>query len=134
MRLCLAEISAGLLLAEGEMHRRQRKQLTPAFSYRHVKDLVPLFWRFSMHLIRAVEKQRDIATGRVIILPNEWASRGTLDIIGQAGLGRNFNAIDTPEDGLAKAYSSLFELDSIWGTLLRLVEFVVPWWVLQALP
>lgn len=30
----------GILLTEGQEHKNQRKNLTPAFSYRHVKDLL----------------------------------------------------------------------------------------------
>lgn len=34
----------GVLIAEGDEHKRQRKGLMPAFTFRHVKDLYPVFW------------------------------------------------------------------------------------------
>lgn len=34
----------GLLVVEGDVHRRQRKILTPAFSAGHIKSLLPIFW------------------------------------------------------------------------------------------
>ena len=40
-------LGIGILLAEGEEHKMQRKNLMPAFAFRHVKDLYPLFWEKS---------------------------------------------------------------------------------------
>jgi cytochrome P450 len=37
-------LGVGILLAEGDEHKRQRKLLMPAFAFRHVKDLYPIFW------------------------------------------------------------------------------------------
>ena len=36
-------LGVGILLAEGDEHKGQRRALNPAFSFRHVKDLVPVF-------------------------------------------------------------------------------------------
>jgi hypothetical protein len=37
-------LGVGILLAEGDEHKVQRKNLMPAFAYRHVKNLYPVFW------------------------------------------------------------------------------------------
>jgi cytochrome P450 len=37
-------LGIGILLAEGDEHKMQRKHLMPAFAFRHVKDLYPVFW------------------------------------------------------------------------------------------
>ncbi|KAJ5721176.1 Cytochrome monooxygenase FUM15 [Penicillium malachiteum] len=42
----------GILLVEGEEHKVQRKNLMPAFSYRHIKNLYPLFWSKSTEMER----------------------------------------------------------------------------------
>jgi cytochrome P450 len=74
----------GLLTAEGEMHRRQRKVLTPAFATGYVRDIVPVF----------VDKSTDLVSTLLQDLKNQgpegtemfrYLSRTTLDIIGSAG-------------------------------------------------
>src|SRR5271167_3762669 len=100
-------LGIGVLLAEGEEHKTQRKNLMPAFAFRHVKDLYPVFWEKSREAARAittvVESDASKATGledsekttnkkrdTAVIEVGEWASRATLDIIGMAGLGQDF--------------------------------------------
>lgn len=56
----------------------------PAFSFRHVKDLYPVFWAKSLEMVKAIATQVE-ASGAVDVEVNGWASRGTLDIIGLAG-------------------------------------------------
>ncbi|KAH8077247.1 cytochrome P450 [Cristinia sonorae] len=40
----------GILVVEGEDHRRQRKVLTPAFSASHIRSLSPIFWQKAVEL------------------------------------------------------------------------------------
>lgn len=47
----------GILLAEGEVHKVQRKNLLPSFAFRHIKDLYPLFWEKSCDGVRAMTRQ-----------------------------------------------------------------------------
>ena len=56
----------------------------PAFSFRHVIDLHPVFWAKSRELVEAVSAQIE-ASGVADVEVNGWASRATLDIIGLAG-------------------------------------------------
>lgn len=49
-------LGEGLLIAEGDVHRQQRRGLLPAFSYRHVKDLYPVFWDKSREAALALEE------------------------------------------------------------------------------
>lgn len=116
------------------MHKRQRKQLSPAFAFRHIKDLVPVFWPIATSLVRHVEAQIKPGTNKATIQPNEWASLATLDIIGKAGLGKKVDALAQPDKGIAKAYRNLFELDTPMNNFFRLVEFVFPAEFLQSLP
>ena len=48
-------LGVGILLAEGDEHRMQRKNLMPAFSFRHVKDLYPVFWSKSCELVETIQ-------------------------------------------------------------------------------
>jgi cytochrome P450 len=61
--------------------QKQRKDLMPAFAFRHVKNLYPVFWTKSVELVDAVTSES--RTSSVDI--SAWASRAALDIIGVAG-------------------------------------------------
>jgi len=92
-------LGIGILLAEGEEHKMQRKNLMPAFAYRHLKNLIPVFWDKSREAVEAMtshinaggipnselpdfQKRPDIENDAAILEVGEWASRATLDIIG----------------------------------------------------
>ncbi|EXJ80828.1 cytochrome P450 oxidoreductase [Capronia epimyces CBS 606.96] len=89
----------GLLLAEGEEHKIQRKSLVPAFSFRHVKDLYPVFWSKARELTDSLEKEIKKAPAK--------ATRATLDIIGVAGMNHDFDALHDPDNLLNRQYRRL---------------------------
>ena len=105
----------GILIAEGEEHKRQRRHLNPAFKYHHIRDLYPVFWEKSGEMVNVVTKELKNGTagtdtndkGTVLEFDN-WLSRCTLDIIGIAGMGFNFNAIHDPSNELNKLYRTVF--------------------------
>jgi cytochrome P450 len=74
----------GLLTAEGEIHKRQRKVLNPAFATGYIRDIVPIFWAKSTEMVdlmlEAIKSQT--AEGTEVF---KFLSRSTLDIIGAAG-------------------------------------------------
>lgn len=127
----------GLLFAEGDEHRQQRKMLLPAFSHSHIKNLVPTFWGTSRELVEklggvmaATESQNPV------IEMAHWCSLATLDIIGRAGFGYEFRALET-EDGsgseLAQAYKTLFTTTGIAITV-HVAQAFLPGWFLRSLP
>ncbi|KAF2201927.1 cytochrome P450 [Delitschia confertaspora ATCC 74209] len=132
-------LGVGILLAEGDEHRRQRKALMPAFSFRHVKDLYPTFWSKSRELIDAISatikeaKEQGKPDANVIEI-RDWASRVTLDLIGVAGLGVDFNAIRNPENNeLYQTYRKIFSPSKV-ARILQLASEVIPTWILRLLP
>ncbi|KAI0125917.1 cytochrome P450 [Xylariales sp. AK1849] len=144
-------LGVGVLLAEGEQHKMQRRSLMPAFAFRHIKDLYPVFWRISRdavqvmteaitkgaaHPTSAQDSEKAPATGRnksTVIEAGSWASRATLDIIGVAGLGRDFGAIRNPKNELNETYRALFQ-PSKQAQLLALLSIVLPTFVVRNLP
>ncbi|KAK6430844.1 hypothetical protein LTR95_012998 [Oleoguttula sp. CCFEE 5521] len=148
-------LGVGILLAEGDEHKRQRKDLMPAFAYRHVKDLYPVFWSKSNELIECLkvatstpsptqspEKQSPVAVAPTPATPvhapgtidvGHWASRATLDIIGLSGMGRDFNSLADPTNILNKHYQSVFEPGSV-GRALQILGAFLPFWLLSRLP
>ena len=73
----------------------------PAFAFRHVKDLYPVFWAKSCEMVLGMDKalaaQAASADGGAhgVVEVSDWASRTTLDIIGKAGLDQSFDAIQS---------------------------------------
>ncbi|OKL55823.1 hypothetical protein UA08_08812 [Talaromyces atroroseus] len=116
----------GLLLAEGEIHKAQRKDLMPAFSFRHIKDLYPVFWTKSKELAdlldREINSKGSSRTG-VVVMQN-WATRATLDIIGIAGMDHDFDSLRDPDNPLTRQYQRMRQapscLEYIMGSLLSL--------------
>ncbi|KAL3437292.1 cytochrome P450 [Aspergillus tetrazonus] len=129
MRISLARIAGehGILLVEGQEHKRHRKNLMPAFSYRHIKDLYPTFWAKSVEMVKYIEKslqdRRDTGDNTVTVRP--WASRATLDIIGLAGMDRDFGSLADPHNELAAQYHRILEDPPLWLKLLFAAAFVL---------
>jgi hypothetical protein len=89
----------------------------PAFAYRHIKDLYPIFWSKSCELVDAVtatiQSTASFSTDEKsslssVIEVGGWLSRATLDIIGVAGMGQDFNAIRDPNTELNVTYRKVF--------------------------
>ncbi|KAI2635142.1 cytochrome P450 [Xylaria nigripes] len=130
-------LGIGVLLAEGDEHKLQRKNLMPAFAFRHTKDLYPVFWRKTREVVQAMT--RDImadagsqkaasdsgkAPNSAVIEVGNWASRVTLDIIGVAGLGHDFCAIKDHDSELNVTYRQLFAPNNQARFLALLGEFL----------
>lgn len=83
----------------------------PAFSHRHVKDLYPIFWDKSVALAREIEaniKQTADQSSKVFDVA-DWLARSTLDILGAAGLGEEFDTLHNPDNEICRAYRNVFE-------------------------
>jgi cytochrome P450 len=135
----------GLIIVEGDEHKFQRKHLTPAFSFRHIKELYPIFWSKAMELTRCVtaeiyenpaqaKNDEKLTNPQGVVEVNHWANKVTMDIIGVAGLGRHFNALQNSNDELIKNYEELLEPTTEKGMyftasllLPRRLIFALPW-------
>jgi cytochrome P450 len=131
-------LGIGLLFAEGDEHRTQRKNLMPAFSYRHIKDLYPVFWSKSSEMVERMSASLQDAstqdgTSAKIVEVSDWSSRATLDIIGVAGMGRDFEALKNPDNELNKTYKTIFHPPKS-ARYLQLAGMFLPRWFLKSLP
>jgi len=129
VRDSLASMAAGhdgLLTVEGDVHRRQRRILTPAFSSSHIKSLTPIFWAKASELrdiwlqlasgLSTPESHsqytnneattKSPCAARVDALM--WLGRATLDVIGLAGFGYHFNSLTDDDTELANAFRTIF--------------------------
>ncbi|KAK3624133.1 hypothetical protein LTR56_021166 [Elasticomyces elasticus] len=127
-------IGRGLVVAEGSEHREQRKNVTPALSGRVIKDLVPLFWSKGVSLAQTII--REASTNDSVVEITEVASRATLDIIGSAGLGKDFATLENADHELAQSYSLI--MDTKRGGLIKvfLLHQILPFsdWLAPKIP
>lgn len=109
----------------------------PAFAYRHIKDLYPIFWRKAQQVTEAmtseIQKLNLEDQDHITVDVGSWASRVTLDIIGVAGMGHDFNAIEDPKSELNSCYRAIFQ-PSRGGQILNLLGVVLPGWLIRNLP
>ncbi|KHJ32070.1 putative cytochrome p450 [Erysiphe necator] len=147
-------LGVGLLLAEGDEHKIQRRNLLPAFSYRHIKDLYPIFWEKAVEVTEAitfqvkagginfdelpeyqkeVTRETKISETEAVIEISEWASRATLDIIGIAGIGQDFKSIEDSNAPLSQTYRTVFK-PSRQGRYLALLNNFFPGWLVKRIP
>jgi cytochrome P450 len=95
--LCRKFIGTGLITAEGNEHRSLRKDSSPAFSFRRVKDLYPIFWDVSAQFTDGVSRQLAHKESQVVEI-NHWANLATTDIIGKAAMGKDFESLRQGQD------------------------------------
>lgn len=109
----------------------------PAFSYRHVKDLYPVFWAKSAEMANLIEqeiKSRKNPEDNVVQIGN-WASRATLDIVGLAGMDHDFESLRDPDNELNRQYRRFFNDDPKMTRIIVLLGlFAVDLKLLQKLP
>ena len=122
----------GLLMTEGDEHRHQRKEIMPAFSFRHIRELYSVFWSKSIELCEVVKRE-------LLDRPSEsleighFSTQVTLDIIGLAGLGRDIKSLRNNDDELIKNYEEILE-PSNEKAVYFLLHLLFPAWVINALP
>ncbi|KAI0027118.1 cytochrome P450 [Vararia minispora EC-137] len=95
-------LGAGLLVVEGEVHKQQRRVMSPAFGTPQIRALMETFFDKSIQMkdiwlrkLRSGEfemKSGAAQTGKIEVAI--WLSRVTIDIIGLAGFGYDFEALD----------------------------------------
>ncbi|KAH8828331.1 cytochrome P450 [Flagelloscypha sp. PMI_526] len=119
-RLITSLIGEGMLAAEGQMHKRQRRVATPAFSIQNLRALVPIVfhkgaqlaerWKEMIEKSTRVEAKIDVC---------HWVSRATFDVIGLTGFDYDFNAIQDESNELFLAYKEMFEVSVSQGSVFR---------------
>ncbi|KAK7053736.1 cytochrome P450 [Favolaschia claudopus] len=130
LRTVIANIfGQGLLWAEGEDHKRQRKALTPAFSNAAIRRLTEVFYDSGYKLKTHWETMTDNAPAEGAIIDVErWMNRVALDSIGIAGFSHDFKTLDGEYSAVAAAFDSLnFEGQGIISNLAFMLGTAFPW-------
>ncbi|KAF9433424.1 hypothetical protein BGZ76_009482 [Entomortierella beljakovae] len=123
LRMVTGVVGQGLGLVEGDIHRRQRKLMTPAFGLNHVKKLVKCIHGPPTTLAHIWDvKIKESPDSQVEIEVAHQISCAMLDIIGLAGFGYDFQSLTSPSDEFHVAYidlhSSLLAKDAIFNLLI----------------
>lgn len=114
----------------------------PAFSFRHIKDLYPTFWTKSVEMVKAIGQVAQTGAANTgqekgeptpIIEVADWASRVTLDIIGVAGMGQDFGALQDPNTELNKTYRAIFSPNA-QARILGILGFFIPFFIVRMIP
>ncbi|KAJ7645944.1 cytochrome P450 [Mycena polygramma] len=99
----------GILWADGNDHKRHRKVMLPGFGTPEAKALLPLFFSYAAQI---GAKWKDIigatADQSAVLDVTAWASRATLDAIGEAAFDYRFGAMDNADNVVGTAYSNVF--------------------------
>ncbi|KAI1005687.1 hypothetical protein K3495_g2529 [Podosphaera aphanis] len=104
-RVMESVLGHGLVTAEGAEHKHQRKNIAPAFNFRVIKNLYPLLWSKSSEMVNLM---RDEIKTESVVNVEKWAGRTSLDIIGKAGFGSDFDSLANPNTALNAAYRTSF--------------------------
>ncbi|KAF6759987.1 cytochrome-450 hydroxylase [Ephemerocybe angulata] len=135
-KLISSLIGCGMLAAEGQMHKRQRRVATPAFSIQNLRALIPLVFRKGTELrdrwLELAMQQPEKEGIRLDVC--HWVSRATFDVIGVAGFDYQFNAIQNEDNELFHAYKDMFEIGISQGSALSTAIIVYAPWLAKIFP
>ncbi|KIM86964.1 hypothetical protein PILCRDRAFT_815408 [Piloderma croceum F 1598] len=97
----------GILLAEGDIHKRQRKSLTPAFSNVAIRQLTPVFIDSAYKVKVAWDALLDSnVNGETAIDVQGWMNHLSLDSLGIAGFSHDFGTIQGKHSVIAEVLDS----------------------------
>ncbi|KAJ5744825.1 hypothetical protein N7533_009695 [Penicillium manginii] len=130
----------GLILSEGDVHRAQRKAVTPAFTIKNIRSLYPLMWSKTQLFLSQLENaiRLDPAPGEKsgqagFVEIGGWANRLTLDIIGPAAIGRDFQSLENENDPISQNFTAILK-PSADLLFLFAVSLILPQWIVKSIP
>ncbi|KAJ7478616.1 cytochrome P450 [Mycena galericulata] len=98
----------GILWADGNDHKRHRKVMLPGFRTPETKALLPLYFSYAAQI---GTKWKDIigatADQSAVLDITAWASRATLDAIGEAAFDYRFGAMEDEDNVVSRSYSNV---------------------------
>lgn len=98
----------GLVVAEGELHRRERRIMNPAFGPAQIRELTEIFVEKSQQLRDIWWNDVAMRGGSARIDIQSGLTKMTLDVIGLAGFNYEFNALNP--DGKPNELNAAFEV------------------------
>ncbi|KAG7448514.1 cytochrome P450 [Guyanagaster necrorhizus] len=93
----------GIIWADTDDHKRQRRVILPAFGASETKALLPYFSEFAALLVSKWKEIIGVGSSATLDMPS-WMSRTTLDVIGQAAFDYQFHALEDKDSLLRQAF------------------------------
>jgi cytochrome P450 len=126
----------GVIWAEGDDHKRQRKVILPGFGASESKAFLMLFKNCAESMSdKWMEIISNSKEGSVVFDIPTWLSRATLDAIGEAAFDVRFNSVDNNEDALARSYRNImtdtFGSPSDGEIFFHGITKYIPRWILE---
>jgi cytochrome P450 len=104
----------------------------PAFHFRHIKELYPVFWSKSIEFCDALKAALGEGESKIIEI-GHYSTQVTLDIIGLAGLGRDIGSLRNSDDKLIKIYEEILE-PTTEKAVYFIMHLIFPPWLIAILP
>ncbi|TFL06721.1 cytochrome P450 [Pterulicium gracile] len=116
----------GLVVAEGEVHKRQRRVMNPAFAPAQVRAATDVMLDKATKLTDLWATQVEQAGGSTTLNVLSGIGRAALDVIGVAGFDYEINALDEEKPSeLSKVFNDIFIFDNSIP-LLEILRVLVP--------
>jgi hypothetical protein len=130
----------GVLVTQGDVHKRQRRVLNPSFSPQSIRDCMPVFYD-KAHELRDVlmallddptgaaptpAQPCDVVQGGRKVDVMKFLGMCTIDVIGLAGFNYDFHALSEPKNELAEAFRAMFGAGQA-TTPLTIIQALVPY-------
>ncbi|KAI1503274.1 cytochrome P450 4A12A [Biscogniauxia marginata] len=130
-------IGPGIVLINGEQHKRQRRLLLPSFSMKQIRDLHPVFWGKAVeitHKFTEMVARTSSPGGFSASFEIDYhAGHVALDVISKAALGVDFQSIKNPNSDLVWNYRRTFNPTRLWQ-VMAVLKFIIPPVILENLP
>ncbi|KAG1815929.1 cytochrome P450 [Suillus subaureus] len=122
-------IGRGVLLSDGENHRRQRKALMPGFSNAAIRKLTSVFYDSAYKVKGAWDTAIESSKGGgVVIEVQNWMNHISLDTIGIAGFSHDFGSLDGKRASVTEVFDTFGtnQQASAWNQLFILHAIAFP--------
>ncbi|PBK70153.1 cytochrome P450 [Armillaria solidipes] len=133
-RILQAFMGQGLVSVGGEIHRRQRKILGPAFAASQLRLFLTVFQASAVKLTEQINERVGESKELNVL---EWTSKAALDIIGITAFRYQFNSLNNGQTELMAATNNIFVEAGMWPTSWELLFSslwrILPEWLLLPL-
>ncbi|OJT02316.1 11-oxo-beta-amyrin 30-oxidase [Trametes pubescens] len=96
----------GLLWAEGESHKRQRKAISPAFSNVAIRRMTSIFYD-SVYKLRTNWDNQLASVDSAMIDVQKWMNHVSLDSVGIAGFSHDFGSLEGKHSAVADVFDRM---------------------------
>lgn len=116
-------LGRGLIWADGESHRRQRKAVSSAFSNAAIRKVTSVFFDSAYKVKEVWDTTIDSSSSdEAIIDVQHWMNCVSLDSIGIAGFGHNFGTLQGKRSVVAEVFDAFNDLKP---SILEIVNFLL---------